>query len=162
MSWLLILAAEASAQPVVDDSMPFWLKAVLGPLGALILLGFYAYRTETVRMPMLSGFLEEARAELKTEQIACEKAKASLRTAYEAREKALLHRLQCWMERHSRERTRRVFWQTSATDIARRNKEEAPKLPRDLGATSYNHQPLPRDPEPDNFRDDAELPPIPD
>ncbi len=138
------------------------MKYVLGPLGALILLGIYAWRTETVRLPKLVALLETAQSETRQVRKDCDGAKGKMRKLYEQREEALREQLDRWKARHARENTRRIFWQTTATDIARRNGEEKPEMPRELTRTSMNVPPVPRDPEPDVFDDDDELPPAPD
>ncbi len=141
--------------------MPAWMKYLLGPLGLTIALAFYAYRTETVRLPKLVTLLEKAQEETKQADKDKDEALANLRKGYEAREKALRKRLNAWMARHSREKTRRIFFQTECSALARKHGEEEPKMPSEISATSYQHRPLPADPEPDDFKDDDELPPVP-
>jgi hypothetical protein len=151
----------AQAVPDVTDGMPPWMKYVLGPLGALVLMGIYAYHTEKHRMPKLSGMLIAAQAEAKKIDTDCDDAKAKMRKAYEAREEKLRKQVDQWKSRHSRENTRRIFWQTTAIDIARRAKEPEPKMPTELTRTNYSVPPIPVDPEPEKFDDDDSLPPAP-
>lgn len=159
MDLLIVLAQAADA----TEGMPTWLKVVLGPLGLTIALAYYAYRTETVRLPKLVTLLEKEQASHQETRDDCDKKKEEIRQAYLAREKVLRRNGDRAKSRHGREKTRRIFWQTKAIDIAKRNDEEEPKMPTEISATSYQHQPLPRDPEPDSSLDeDDDLPPAPD
>lgn len=162
MDLLLPLAQAASDA----STIPEWAKYVLGPLGALVLLLVYAIYTEKYRLPELKKLLVEYQTKIGERcprgRFECETIRGKMRKAYEAREDKLEKRLRNWMSRHSREKTRRIFFQTEAHRLAKQAGEDTPKLPDEISATSYEHRPLPRDPDPDSFEDDAELPEIPD
>lgn len=161
MDTLIFLAQAADG----TDGLPTWLKAALGPLGALVLsiVAFVAYarRTENVRIPKLAGLLEAAQAEAKRTEKEHDKEIADLRRGYQARETAHRKKLDAWKGRHSREQGRRIFYQNEANNLAKRHGEDPPKIPTELDRTSFSHRPLPRDPDPDDFHDDIEIPPAP-
>lgn len=153
------------AQAATDTAAAGWDAKVLGPLGALVItltvLVVYARHTERSRIPTLSGLLKEAAAEAKRAEKEHDKEVADLRRGYQARENALRKKLDAWKGRHSREQGRRIFFQNEAINLAKRHDEEPPKIPTELSRTSFSHRPLPRDPDPDDFHDDIEIPPAP-
>lgn len=153
------------AQAVDPTAAGGWDAKVLGPLSGLVIaltvLVVYARYTETVRIKKLQDLLKEAKSEAKQADKDHDQEVARIRTGYEAREGALRRQLNAYKDRHNREKTRRIFFQTECSALARKHGEEVPQLPTEISATSYQHRPVPKDPDPDDFKVDSDMPPVP-
>lgn len=143
MDWIFPLAQAAAD----STDVPTWAKYVLGPLGALVLLGVYAIWTERYRMPEIKRLLLAAQAKLEVrcprERTECEKRchrsqedcddqRRKMRIKYETNEKKLEAAQSAVRSRYFKEKTRRIWWRQKATDLAEKHGEPVPKMPRDI------------------------------
>ena len=110
MGWLLLLAQSADS----TDGLPSWAKWILGPLGALVIMGVYAYRTEKHRMPKLAQLLLDEQNKNDKLQKENEKEKDELRADYEGRLEKAKDELTACREKYTKERASRAWWQASA------------------------------------------------
>jgi len=124
---LLLLAQEAAqaAQASGGELHP-WAKYILGPLGALILLGIYAWHTERTRMPKLASLLLTEQKKSDTLRDECDAAKKELRTKH-SEELALMN------EKLNKEVRARIYWQTHAEALG----AEYDSIPKDIGRTAF-------------------------
>lgn len=139
MDFLLLLAQDAQA----TDGLPVWAKYILGPLGALVLMGIYAYRIEKVTKPAYKkiiddkdALIEEARKKLHDFRDKCEADKEELRAKFEVKEKVLERDVQDWRDRHTKEKSVRAWYQAQAEQLADDAGEKL-KPPPDIDKTHY-------------------------
>ncbi len=133
MTDVLLLLAEAAA---TADGLPGWAKNRLGPLGALVLLGVYAYYTEKKRIPAVVEQIKKAQMDLTTLRDDHKVETNELRTKHEADEDKLRDDIQEWRDRHTKERGARAWWQSKAEGLAKQLDIEV-GIPPDIDKTHY-------------------------
>ena len=112
---MLLELAQAAAESA--DAMPSWVKYVLGPLGALVLLLVYAYYTEKVRIPALRKQIKELRNQVDETRDLSSIKKSTIRRTADERESELESEV-------GRLRAARAWWQAKATGAFKRLKED--------------------------------------
>jgi hypothetical protein len=137
---ILLLAQEAAP---ATDGLPAWAKYILGPLGALVLMGVYAYWTEKKRIPQFVAVLDQKDKVIKELQTKnesfrdkCEEDKEKLRASFETKEKILERDVQDWRDRHTKEKAVRAWYQSQAQQLADDVGEKL-KPPPDIDKTHY-------------------------
>lgn len=130
LDMLLFLAQVAPADPHHD--LPAWAKYVMGPFGALIILGVYAWRTEKHRIPEMSAMLAAEQARVKALYDENEREKDELRAALEVKIGKVENELRVCREKYTKERATRTWWQAQA----RAHGVQEP-LPEDIDKTSF-------------------------
>lgn len=138
--FLLAGTVEHAAPP---DGLPAWAKYVLGPLGALVLMGIYAYWTEKVRVPkyqsVFAGLEERIKsANERNEKFRdkCESDKEKMRTDFDVRETSLEREIADWRDRHTKEKSLRAWYQAQAQQLADDHGDEL-NPPTDINRTHY-------------------------
>lgn len=122
---------------LAQEGLPDWAKLVLGPLGALVVMGVYAWHTERTRIPELRA---EARARdqaLAQARKECAAEKQALMDVADREEAALEAELRAIRGKLTKERALRAWWQRGAQDMATRAGEELPPIPTDIDSTFY-------------------------
>ena len=132
LEMLIVLAQAADS----TDGLPAWAKYILGPLGALALLGIYAWHTEKKRIPQVIEQIKQAQKELTQLRDDHKKELETVREKGEAEERRLEDEIQKWRDKHTKERTTRAWWQSKAEDFAKRLGEES-GIPPDIDKTYY-------------------------
>lgn len=120
--------------------MPEWLKLILGPVGALVLLAIYAYYTEKKRIPAVIKQIQDATAALAILRDDHKKEMDALRDKCEVDEKELRSAIQEWRDKHTKERSVRSWWQAKAEDFAKQLGAES-GIPPDIDKTYYRDEP---------------------
>lgn len=124
------------AEAATADGLPGWAKFLLGPLGALALLGIYAYYTEKKRIPAVVEKIEKAQTDLTTLRDEHKVETNELRTKHEKEEDKLRDDIQEWRDRHTKERSSRAWWQSKAEGLAKQLDIEV-GIPPDIDKTHY-------------------------
>lgn len=132
MDFLLLLAETAPA----TDGLPPWAKYILGPVGVLVLLLVYAWRTEKFRIPDVIKQIQEAQAALQLLRDSHKAEMQELREKGEADEDKLRAELQVWRDKHTKERSVRAWWQSKAEGFAKQLGEES-GIPPDIDKTFH-------------------------
>lgn len=118
---LLLFAQEVAK---TAEGLPYWLQLVLGPLGVLVVLCIYAYRTEKHRIPTLSKLLAAEQMKNDTLRDDAEKKedilRQQMRDEYEPRLTQLGGELKTCREKYTKERGLRTWWQAQAQAGIRR------------------------------------------
>jgi hypothetical protein len=132
MNWLILLAQTADA----TEGLPPWAKYVLGPLGVLVLLLVYAYRTEKHRIP---DVIVQIKAKDDAIQLLRDSHKSemeALREKHDSEEDELRKEIQTWRDKHTKERSVRAWWQSKAEGFAKQLGEES-GIPPDIDKTYH-------------------------
>jgi hypothetical protein len=132
---IVTLAQSADA----TDGMPQWGKYALGPLGALVIMGAYAFYTEKKRIPGVVDQIKEAQKALENIRDEHKKETEALRAKFETEEKTLEKEIQLWRDKHTKERSARVWWQSKAEGFAKQLGEDS-GIPPDIDKTHYRDE----------------------
>lgn len=137
---LILLLAEGAQ---VADGLPAWAKYILGPLGALVLMGVYAYRNEKITKPAYKKIIDDkdvlidvGRKKLHEFRDKCDADKEEMREKFEVKERVLERDVQDWRDRHTKEKSVRAWYQAQAEQMADEAGEKL-KPPPDIDKTHY-------------------------
>jgi hypothetical protein len=132
MGLLLLLAQTADA----TEGLPPWAKYILGPVGVLVLLLVYAWRTEKHRIPDVIKQIQTAQAALQLLRDSHKGEMDALRKKCDEDEDKLRKEIATWRDKHTKERSVRAWWQSKAEGFAKQLGEES-GIPPDIDKTFY-------------------------
>lgn len=124
----------AAAQSV--EMMPFWAKMLVGPLALTVAAVVWIVYTERTRIPKLSELLREEQKENDGLRDKCSDEKDRLRDYYDDRESKLRAAYRKCLDKYTKERSARAWWQSQAANFAKQLGVK-PDIPKDIDKTYF-------------------------